>query len=99
MLRSGPLGGDAQVAAMVADGGVDVLVFFWDPLAVQPHEPDVRSLIRIAVLHDIAIACDRRTADLVITSPLLRATGDAAASGLGAAATKAAGVPGGILLA
>jgi methylglyoxal synthase len=74
LLLSGPLGGDAQVAAMIARRELDLVVFFWDPLATQPHETDVRSLIRLAVLHDVAIACNRRSADLMITSPLLRPT-------------------------
>lgn len=71
LLLSGPLGGDAQVGAMIARGEIDIVVFFWDPLATQPHAADVQSLIRLAVLHGIAIACNRRTADLVISSPLL----------------------------
>jgi len=72
LLLSGPQGGDAQVAAMIARREIDLVVFFWDPLATQPHETDVRSLIRLAVLHDVAIACNRRSADLMISSPLLR---------------------------
>ena len=71
LLLSGPLGGDAQVGAMIARRELDVVVFFWDPLSTQPHAADVQSLIRLAVLHGVAIACNRRTADLVITSPLL----------------------------
>lgn len=74
LLLSGPRGGDAQVAAMIARREIDIVVFFWDPLATQPHETDVRSLIRLAVLHDVAIACNRRSADLMISSPLLHAT-------------------------
>jgi len=74
LLLSGPQGGDAQVAAMIARREIDIVVFFWDPLATQPHETDVRSLIRLAVLHDVAIACNRRSADLMISSPLLSAT-------------------------
>ena len=74
LLLSGPQGGDAQVAAMIARREIDLVVFFWDPLATQPHETDVRSLIRLAVLHDVAIACNRRSADLMISSPLLRTT-------------------------
>lgn len=58
---------------MIAAREIDVVVFFWDPLSLQPHETDVRSLIRLAVLHDVAIACNRRSADLIISSPLLRA--------------------------
>jgi len=74
LLLSGPQGGDAQVAAMIARREIDLVVFFWDPLTTQPHETDVRSLIRLAVLHDVAIACNRRSADLMVSSPLLRAT-------------------------
>lgn len=70
-LESGPLGGDMQLGAMVADGAVDVLVFLWDPLAAQPHEPDVRALLRIATLWNVPMACNRATADLLVTSPLL----------------------------
>lgn len=72
LLLSGPQGGDAQVAAMIARREIDLVVFFWDPLSTQPHAADVRSLIRLAVLHDVAIACNRRSADLMISSPLLR---------------------------
>jgi len=80
MLKSGPLGGDAQVAAMIADAELDLVVFFWDPLGTQPHAADVRSLIRLAVLHDVAIACNRRTADLLVTSAMLEETGSLPAS-------------------
>jgi len=72
LLLSGPEGGDAQLAAMIARREVDMVVFLWDPLATQPHETDVRSVIRLAVLHNVAIACNRRSADLIISSPLLR---------------------------
>jgi methylglyoxal synthase len=74
LLLSGPFGGDAQVGAMIARRELDVVVFFWDPLSTQPHAADVQSLIRLAVLHGVAIACNRRTADLVISSPLLEET-------------------------
>jgi methylglyoxal synthase len=77
LLLSGPLGGDAQVAAMIARREIDLVVFFWDPLATQAHASDVQSLIRLAVLHDVAIACNRRSADLMISSPLLRAPAEA----------------------
>lgn len=70
-LESGPLGGDMQLAAMVTEGGVDLLVFLWDPLSAQPHEPDVRALLRIATLWNVPIATNRATADLLLTSPLL----------------------------
>lgn len=73
LLLSGPLGGDAQIAAMIARGELDMVVFLWDPLATHAHAPDVQSLIRLAVVHNVAIACNRRTADLMTSSRLLDA--------------------------
>ena len=94
LLKSGPLGGDQQLGAMIAEGRIDVVIFFWDPMSPHPHDVDVKALLRIAVLYDVPMACNRSTADFLISSPLMARAYDTIPMDMSAYSSRY--VPGGV---
>ena len=85
LFKSGPLGGDQQVGAGIAQGEIDFVIFFWDPLQPHPHDVDVKALLRIAVVYNVPIACNRATADFMLSSPLMETEYERLLPGLGTA--------------